>query len=119
MRVLVCGGRNYADAGAVDRALDAVHRKHGITLLIEGGARGADRLARSWAQRNAVRYQTYEAQWLKYGTAIAGKMRNSQMLAEGKPDAVVALPGGTGTADMIKKAEAAGLPVWKTGGWQA
>src|SRR5262249_25506155 len=30
-----------------------------------------------------------------------------------KPDGVVAFPGGTGTADMIRRAKKAGLEVWK------
>lgn len=30
-----------------------------------------------------------------------------------QPDAVVALAGGTGTADMVRKAEMQGVPVWK------
>jgi ABC-type Fe3+-hydroxamate transport system substrate-binding protein len=33
------------------------------------------------------------------------------MIEEGKPDLVVAFPGGRGTADMVAKAEAAGIPV--------
>jgi hypothetical protein len=31
------------------------------------------------------------------------------MLNEGKPDLVVAFPGGRGTADMVKRARAAGI----------
>jgi hypothetical protein len=117
MRILVTGGRDYTDQTEVDNALDAVHRKHGITLLIEGGARGADRLARSWARRNNVLLCTFEAEWGKYGKAVAGPLRNGRMLSEGRPEAVVAFPGGAGTADMVAKAEAARVPVWKTGGW--
>ena len=33
------------------------------------------------------------------------------LLDEGKPDLVVAFPGGGGTADMILRAERAGVPV--------
>jgi hypothetical protein len=33
------------------------------------------------------------------------------MLEEGKPDLVVAFPGGTGTANMVKQARAAGVEV--------
>lgn len=117
MRILVTGGRDYADLAAVYRALDRVHAKHGIELLIEGGALGADRIARAWAESRGVPWLPFYADWRKYGRAVAGKLRNGQMLSEGKPDAVVAFPGGTGTADMIAKAEAAKLPVWKTGGW--
>ena len=32
------------------------------------------------------------------------------MIDEGRPDFVVALPGGVGTADMVRKARAAGIP---------
>lgn len=116
MRLLVCGGREYRNKAALDHALDRVHAQFGITLLIEGGARGADRLARMWAKRNRVDFRTFDAEWNKYGNR-AGPIRNSQMIAEGLPEAVVAFPGNEGTADMIKKAWAAKLPVWKTGGW--
>lgn len=33
------------------------------------------------------------------------------MIDEGKPDLVVAFPGGRGTADMVNKALAAGIKV--------
>jgi predicted Rossmann-fold nucleotide-binding protein len=32
-----------------------------------------------------------------------------------RPDAVIAFPGGVGTADMIRKARVAGVPVWIVG----
>ena len=38
-------------------------------------------------------------------------MRNARMLAEGKPDLVVAFPGGRGTADMVAQARKAGVRV--------
>lgn len=118
MRILVCGGRDYADRAQVEAALDAVHRKHGITLLIEGGARGADRLARRWAERRAVPVRTCEAEWNKYRKA-AGILRNARMLAEERPEAAVAFPGGSGTADMVARLRAAGVPVWLVGDWPA
>jgi len=34
------------------------------------------------------------------------------MIDEGKPDGVVAFPGGRGTEDMVRRAAAAGLKVW-------
>jgi len=33
------------------------------------------------------------------------------MLDKGQPDLVLAFPGGNGTADMIRRAEAANIPV--------
>jgi hypothetical protein len=35
------------------------------------------------------------------------------MIDEGCPDKIVAFPGGKGTADMIRRAEAAQIPVWR------
>jgi hypothetical protein len=112
MRVLVCGGRKYADKAHVFAALDAVYRKHGITLIIEGGAPGADRLARAWAIARGVPHETCEADWDRYGHA-AGTLRNAAMLVRFNPQAVVAFAGNGGTADMIQRAEAAHVPVWK------
>lgn len=110
MRVLVCGGRdfdNYEDLAAALRKVDNARR---ITLLIEGGASGADALARRWAEARGIPVQTFKADWARWGKA-AGPTRNQRMLDEGKPDLVVAFPGDTGTADMIGRAQRAGVPV--------
>lgn len=106
MRVIVCGGRDYGDAEAVERALSALP----ITEVAEGGARGADRLAREYALRRGIRVRTYPANWSRFGKA-AGPWRNEAMLRGFKPDAVVAFPGGRGTADMTRRATEAGVRV--------
>jgi DNA-binding MurR/RpiR family transcriptional regulator len=57
---------------------------------------------------------SYPADWEAYGKA-AGPIRNQRMLDEGKPDLVIAfsdLPTTSGTYDMIKRAKAAGIPVY-------
>jgi hypothetical protein len=41
----------------------------------------------------------------------AGPIRNQRMIDEGKPDLVIAFPGGRGTADMVSRAKKAGIPV--------
>jgi predicted Rossmann-fold nucleotide-binding protein len=53
-----------------------------------------------------VEHEDYPADWTKHGKS-AGFVRNKQMLEEGKPDVVIAFPGGTGTAMMIKLVEEA------------
>ena len=35
------------------------------------------------------------------------------MIDVGKPDAVIAFPGGRGTADMVQRANQAGIPVFQ------
>lgn len=106
MRLLVCGGRFFHDALRLNQVLNGIAD---VTVLIEGGADGADRLARKWAQRNRVPVESYPALWGVYGNG-AGPIRNSLMLEQGKPDFYVAFPGGAGTADMVAKLSAANIP---------
>jgi predicted Rossmann-fold nucleotide-binding protein len=104
MRVLVCGGRNYSDTGRVISTLENIHTGCKITCLIEGGATGADEAANRWARASRIMFQTFPADWRKYGKA-AGAIRNALMLSEGRPDLVIAFPGGAGTANMVKLAK--------------
>lgn len=106
MRILVCGGRDFKDVMLMANTL----YDYQIDLLIEGGADGADTLARKWAERNSVPHLEFPANWLKYGPS-AGPIRNKQMLEEGEPDMVIAFPGGEGTAHMVKIAKEAGVKV--------
>ena len=110
MRVLVCGGRDYKDAARVAQVLDTLHAQHGFTVVIEGGALGVDSWAALWAQGRGIAGETYPADWTAYGKA-AGPIRNLQMISNGKPDLVVAFPGGRGTADMVRRAKTAGIKV--------
>jgi len=112
MRVIVCGGRNYHDKAAVYAALDRLHEKKGIDFLIQGSGAGADYTAWQWAQDRGVLCGSFPAQWDEHGRR-AGPIRNQQMIDEGRPDGVVAFPGGRGTADMIERAKRAGIAVWQ------
>ena len=112
MRILVCGGRDYLNVGRIHDALDAVRRKHGIEVLIHGAASGADTIAGSWAMLNGVEVEQYPADWERHGRR-AGPIRNRQMVELGRPDAVVAFPGGSGTRDMVEYATFCGIRVWE------
>jgi hypothetical protein len=111
LRLIVCGGRNYADREHVFAVLDDIHAKRTIALIIEGDAAGADRLAREWAQERGVPFQTEKPDWIQLGRR-GGPARNERMLSL-DPDGVVAFPGGRGTADMIRQAEELGYPVMR------
>lgn len=108
MRAIVCGSRNYKDWERLYGVLDGLD----ITHVIEGGARGADILAREWALSRLIPLTTYNADWNTHGKA-AGVIRNQKMLDEGKPDLVVAFPlaKSSGTWDMVRKAKAANVEV--------
>jgi YspA, cpYpsA-related SLOG family len=115
MRVLVCGGRNYMDRDHIHNTLCYLNATRGqITCIIHGAATGADDEAMIWAQMMAsiqkVVHAPFVADWHVYGRS-AGPRRNQRMIDEGKPDLVVAFPGGRGTADMVKRARMAGIEV--------
>lgn len=110
MRVLVCGGRDYEDVVTVYRALDMEnHLQGGFDILMQGGATGADEIARQWADEAGVQKVTFHYQ-RKAGKA-GGPLRNAAMLQFGQPDLVIAFPGGKGTADMVARARAAYVPI--------
>ena len=113
MRVLVCGGRTYNGDrpwNHVTSVLSEIHRKTPISAIIQGGAGGADFLAKCWAGMYRVKCITVPALWKEHGKA-AGPIRNKRMLVDFKPDLVVAFPGGRGTADMVRQAQEAGVKV--------
>ena len=112
-RVLVFGGRDFHDAEAMESTL----RRHlqPEDVIVHGGARGADALAGDIAGRvmgHAV--EVHPADWHKHGKS-AGPIRNQEMLDKGRPHEVWAfvskpLVDSRGTADMVKRARAAGVP---------
>lgn len=93
VRLLVCGGRDYADRDKVFDVLDFCDKGLTFVGVMHGGATGADALAREWA--------------------IARGKPHMKAGMDGNPDLVIAFQGGRGTADMIVRARKAGLPVWE------
>lgn len=112
MRILVCGGRHFKDKELVFSVLDRVAGKCGMSMLIHGAATGADSLAAKWAEARRIPETAYPADWVTLGPK-AGPIRNQYMLEDSRPDGVIAFPGGNGTADMIRRAEKAGIKVWR------
>jgi YspA, cpYpsA-related SLOG family len=107
LRILVCGGRAYGDAHKLGMVLDVIHIMEGVACIIHGDAPGADRMADNWAWLRKVPAHPYPIlrPWED------GYHRNTRMLSAEEIDMVVAFPGGSGTADMVRKARRAGIPV--------
>jgi hypothetical protein len=89
--------------------LNELHRERGFSLVITGGAGGADQFALLWALRRGVETAIFHADW-KLGRK-AGQIRNARMLKDGKPDVVIAFRSSRGTADTVARARAAGVEV--------
>lgn len=115
MKVLVCGGRDFRNGELMLSTLRSYFKGPGDTL-IHGAARGADQLSEELIYvlfptlGTIPSIERYPADWDKHGKA-AGPIRNRQMLTEGKPDLVIAFPGGKGTANMVKIAREANIEV--------
>ncbi len=115
--------------GGLFRRLQAIEPRirPGITAVYEGEAEGVDREVREAALAlglPVVDFPVSQERWHAEGKP-AGPWRNEEMMA-GKlkqfraspahrtvppAEAVLAAHGGTGTANMVKQARAAGLPV--------
>ena len=114
MRVLICGDRNWRDEDMINQVIEDLKAYYNIRTVIEGEANGADLLARRQALRQGVDVIAFPANWKKYGKA-AGPIRNQRMLADGKPDLVIAFHDNIiqskGTRHMVETAQRADVPV--------
>lgn len=128
-KVLVTGGRSYNDEKTFYKTMDHLRMEYDISVVVHGGAAGADSLARKWGKETlgAYRVKEYPARWddlkapgaivkerrngMKYNIS-AGPQRNQRMLDD-NPDIelVVVFPGGVGTRDMELRARRGGFPV--------
>jgi hypothetical protein len=129
MRVLVTGDRDWTNEASIRRVLTVLHAMFPDTILVEGDARGADKMAgRIWMELtggNLDQLEVYPADWTRYGKA-AGRIRNNWQLKEslrkGLEDGHPLKYGiafhpnlrrSKGTRDMVKLLDDAGIPVLK------
>lgn len=105
---LFCGSRDWSEREVIRRDLESLPPG---SVVIEGGARGADRIAREEAEALGIHVATVRALWERYGRS-AGYRRNEAM-ARLRPDYAYAYPLGEsrGTRHMIRIAEAECIPV--------
>lgn len=109
MKLIVAGGRGYLFTAADVEALDRLVKECDVTEVVHGCAQGADRCAREWAGERQIPRTMFRADWNRYGRS-AGPIRNKAMAEYGH--ALVAFPGGRGTADMVRRAGEQGLRVF-------
>lgn len=112
MIVLVCGSRDWLDEVVIYKYIKSLPVG---SEVIQGGARGADLLARDAAHKLQIPYHTYPAQWSRHGRA-AGPIRNRQQFDRHahELDAVTAfhadIYSSKGTKDMVNYALGKGVP---------
>jgi len=105
MKVAVIGSRGFNNYELIKETLSSLD----ITLVVSGGAMGADTLGERYARENGIPTKIFKPDWTK-GRG-AGFLRNTDIINEA--DTVVAFWDGKskGTLDSIKKAEKQGKKV--------
>lgn len=109
--VLICGGRNYQNRENIKVVIQTIHERKPNLMILQGGAKGADSLAKSVAKELGIPCITVEANWEIYGKT-AGPLRNRWMAAL-SPKLVLGfhknISESKGTKDMLEVAEELGI----------
>lgn len=120
-RVLITGSREWQSQKLMLRALSKIRKrangKH--MVIIEGEARGADRMARGFAMRSEnASYEPYVASWGSRSAGTfrpdAGFVRNQKMVDSGADVCVAFLMRdyeNRGTRDCMERAKKAGIEI--------
>lgn len=108
MNVLVTGSRKWTDFEAIYERLSKLPKD---TVIIEGGANGADILAGTAACSLKLKRIVVRADWDSFGKG-AGAIRNRMMLGM-DIDLVLGfrINNSAGTTDCIDEAQRRGIPV--------
>lgn len=118
-RVIICGGRDDDQCSSMCRVLliGLAERYRDNLVVVTGAARGVDSMADATARSLGIKTEEFPAGWTTHGRA-AGHIRNQAMLEAGarlviafKENFNWALDRG-GTEDMVRRAKAAGVPVY-------
>jgi len=78
MRVAVVGSHDFHDYSRLKHTLDNMEN---ISMLLSGGAKGADSLAEIYAREKNIELKRLVPDWSTYGRA-AGMIRNKDIVAE-------------------------------------
>lgn len=123
VNIVISGGRDYTNYPEFAQKTDQVIREMNIPAnkkitIVEGGAKGADKLGERYARERGYGLVVKPADWSKGGTLkypeydkSAGPRRNEEMAQMG--DVGIAFPGGKGTSNFVKTmARKEGKPVY-------
>ena len=113
----IIGSRNFTDKEFFICKVNEVIAIEGIpTLVISGGAEGADTLAEEWAKENAIEFQVFKPQHKDFPKSIrrfAAPHARNTLIAE-HSDIIMAFWDGqsTGKKDTVDKALALSKKVY-------
>ncbi len=111
MKVGVIGSRTFNDFEMLKNTLDIILSKKGISLIVSGGAKGADVLSELWATQNNIETLIFKPDWSIGKSAAA--IRNQKIVENS--DVIVAFWDGIskGTKMTIDMAISRNIKVLK------
>lgn len=113
MKAIVAGGRKLQVTDSAVAVVIELLQRLNITEVVSGGAPGGDQIGETAANRLEIPVTHFAPSWEKFGRG-AGPIRNEEMATHVGPKGVcILLPGGSGTADMERRAREHGLLVVK------
>ena len=109
MILAIVGSQTFQDYALLCRVVGQV--KGEVSVIVSGGAIGADTLAERYAGEHGITMRVYPADWILHGKS-AGFRRNQTIVHHA--DAVIAFWDGQspGTKHTIRLARLAGVPVY-------
>lgn len=117
MKYGIIGSRTFSDTELFKNILNKIFKEKGSpTVIISGGAKGADAMAEVYALNNKVSFQKYEPQFEIFPPNTrnyeAPKARNTEIAIHS--DVLIAFwdMKSTGTKDTIDKSVAMGKKVY-------
>lgn len=115
MRVLITGSRDWDDEDQIAVAIYYQAASKGLlpheVTVVEGEARGADKLSRKVAEDAGMIVEPHPARWADFHKA-AGPIRNQEMVDAGADVALAFyMAGSKGTRDCIERIKAAKIPL--------
>lgn len=118
--LLIAGSRSFEDRDLFNRVTEEIiDGDERFTVIVEGGAAGADTMAREYAEAHDMKYEEFKPDWKQYGRA-AGPKRNDKMVQFIKERNGTALyfwdEESKGTKQCIDSAKRKGIEisVWST-----
>lgn len=121
MRLAITGSRDGVPSPASLAKAVYVAKAIGATEILHGGATGIGRAVSDYLGALGFPVREFPADWDHWRAqgrpGAAGPVRNRQMIAEA--DALLAWPGGVGTADCKRHARRKGIPIYLAEGADA
>ena len=110
MKLAIVGSREFENYDLLCAEVAKIQKTQNIELIVSGGAKGADTLAKKFAARNHIPLMEFLPDYERYGRG-APLQRNSLIVQHANWVLAFVTASSRGTWDTIRKAERAGKHV--------